>query len=262
MTFGFAQILVLLAGSLLWQAPAAARTDCARAYDQAFGLKAFERELFAADGGNLYSIPARDPYTTHQLNLRALQELGLQPPPQAGLSGRATVATKEERAKLFREITALPAVADSTCGNYRASARIGFCFGRAFAAHLQALRFGLHKASIKKVWLVGELKMQGEKWRYHVATMVRGEDGEWYAFDPVLGREMPAVEWYQALRESADPGGSARLFVTEAGRMFPYNWKGYGENELDRRVFRGFFTDLLAQIRAEIAAGKGKPPVP
>ncbi|MBI5240264.1 MAG: hypothetical protein HY926_07305 [Elusimicrobia bacterium] len=99
---------------------------------------------------------------------------------------------------------------------------IGFCFGRAMAAHLLARQMGLAESSVRKLFAVGDLR-EGEEpqWRFHVAALVRGDDGAWYAIDPIMEGPMTAVAWLSEVRRAWDKTGKARFYLTEASAVLP-----------------------------------------
>jgi hypothetical protein len=63
---------------------------------------------------------------------------------------------------------------------------IGYCYGRAMAAHLMARKFGLSERSISKIFAAGDMQNGSIRWRFHVATIVPGVDGNLYAIDPIM----------------------------------------------------------------------------
>ncbi|MBI4669079.1 MAG: hypothetical protein HY747_07810 [Elusimicrobia bacterium] len=99
---------------------------------------------------------------------------------------------------------------------------IGFCFGRAMAAHLLARMMGLKPESIRKLFILGDLRADGKTaWRFHVTTVVKGTNGRWYAIDPVLPRPLEINEWIKTIRSIWDKQGKARLYITHAGAVLP-----------------------------------------
>lgn len=99
---------------------------------------------------------------------------------------------------------------------------IGFCFGRAMAVHLLARRLGLAESSIAKLFVVGDLRSGPDpEWRFHVATLVRGADGRWYAIDPILGEPVEAREWVARVRGIWDREGKAKFYRVPAAAVLP-----------------------------------------
>ncbi|MDA9951609.1 hypothetical protein N9D31_03435, partial [Oligoflexaceae bacterium] len=63
---------------------------------------------------------------------------------------------------------------------------IGFCFGRSMAVHLAARKVGLAHSSIRKLFIIGDMRSGADpEWRFHVTTIVKGPNAEWYALDPI-----------------------------------------------------------------------------
>jgi hypothetical protein len=239
----------LVAYFWLWLAPALAHSRACELAYRVIGLSAEEENLISNLEGNFYKVHKKSPAETAAANQKMLGELrGLPAPPG---SARKAALDSEGREKLYQEVVSLPEVQNSVCGRYKNSARFGFCFGRALAVHLQALKSGVDKRSIRKVWAVGNLRIDGSKWKYHVATIIRGEEGKWYAFDPNFGKPVTVEEWYTKIRSNSDPEKTARIYSTGAGRLFPYHSAKYNSEALSRTLFRGFFEDLLSTIRKE-----------
>lgn len=168
----------------------------------------------------------------------------------------------------------------------------GFCFGRAMAAHLYALAMGVDKTQIRKVWAVGPMKTGESWWRFHVATMVRGTDGKWWALDPLTNSKPVLMEswqrsmevrnrqWIQRLEGERDlhqvvppdyyDQGSVMFFSSEAKRLWAYSNDTYnstfaGEPGIDifKPKFNGYFRDFMRSLREEMRAiMKEIPPPP
>lgn len=227
--------------------------SCAKAYAKILWIDQEEQELVAATKGNLYKIPPQDSAETLRRNEKILTGLDEAEPAVATLAKRKLAFSPAEVEELFQRIKANPRVVESLCLSYRGSQKFGFCFGRAFAAHLEALRSGLDRQSIKKAWMVGPLQFSGEKWNYHVATIVKAKDGQWFAIDPLFQKPLPLKDWHDRLRGDFDPSGTSRLYVTAPSRLFPYDEQTYRPQQLNRALFKGFFTDLLESMKNEAA---------
>ncbi|MBI4668513.1 MAG: hypothetical protein HY747_04905 [Elusimicrobia bacterium] len=99
---------------------------------------------------------------------------------------------------------------------------IGFCFGRAMAAHLLGRIMGLKPDSIKKLFAIGDLRKEGEPaWRFHVTTIVRGTDAHWHAIDPIMGRGMEINEWISAVHSVWDKNNKAKFYITHDSAVLP-----------------------------------------
>ncbi|MFN9069231.1 MAG: hypothetical protein ACK5V3_18555, partial [Bdellovibrionales bacterium] len=116
----------------------------------------------------------------HQKNRLAIQEIESQ---EMHLDGsRVTGLKVREIEKLHNYSINHPIVGMSALAKYDPTNEIGFCFGRALFVHLELLRRGVSKDSIKKVFVVGDIveQLNGQeiRWQFHVATAVRDTQGE------------------------------------------------------------------------------------
>lgn len=106
----------------------------------------------------------------------------------------------------------------------------GFCFGRAMAVHTLARERGVKPLSIKKQFIVGDLKASEAKqteWRFHVTTLVKGNDGKWYAIDPIFPRVLTQVEWIQKTRSIWDEWyKTSNIFKEPQSRIYVVNRHG------------------------------------
>lgn len=99
---------------------------------------------------------------------------------------------------------------------------IGFCFGRSMAAHLIARRMGLRADAIRKMFVVGPLGSGGKiEWRFHVTTIVRGENGDWYAIDPIMGSPLTEPAWIQRVKIGWDQPGKGKYYVVSPEVVLP-----------------------------------------
>ncbi|MCX5795605.1 MAG: hypothetical protein NTY77_08945 [Elusimicrobia bacterium] len=99
---------------------------------------------------------------------------------------------------------------------------IGFCFGRAMAVHLLARQMGLAEDGVRKLFVIGDLREGADpEWRFHVTALVRGEDGAWYAIDPIMDDPMSAAAWMAEVRKTWDKGRKARFYMTPASTVLP-----------------------------------------
>jgi hypothetical protein len=129
-----------------------------------------------------------------------------------------------QRERLYTLVLDHPVARLDRLPHYDPDGLIGFCFGRAMTAHLTARTMGLAESSIRKLFIVGDLRQYGAdktEWRFHVTTLVRGTDRAWHAIDPILGRAMPATEWIRTVQRTWDHRKQARLYVTRASAVLP-----------------------------------------
>lgn len=125
--------------------------------------------------------------------------------------------------------------------------KIGFCFGRAIIAHIEALRYGVHPSSIKKIWVVGDMK----EWGHHVATMIKTESG-WKVFDNETGL-VSAHRWIELQQAEKKPGAKPLMFfVSSAERFGPSNNGTYQATDLFgdgmNDYYNGFFSDYFRWV--------------
>lgn len=97
-----------------------------------------------------------------------------------------------ERKRLLKIVSENPVATSSALSIYdppqngQPTGEIGFCYGRAMAAHLIARKMGLDESSMQKIFAAGDMQNGSVRWRFHMATLVRGEDGKDYAIDPII----------------------------------------------------------------------------
>lgn len=133
----------------------------------------------------------------------------------------------DERQSLYRTVARHKVAALSQLHKYD-NQKIGFCFGRAMTAHLAARKLELKAEAIQKLFIVGDLRSGPDpEWRFHVTTLVRGEDGKRYAIDPVVGsvagqaRPFLLDDWIETVRSTWDKNRKANLYLTDADTIMP-----------------------------------------
>lgn len=169
---------------------------------------------------------------------------------------RATVKASDI-VNLIRSYNYHPVIGPKAVKNYeQTGVSIGYCFGRAYYFHKALLALGVSDDAILKAWVVGKI---GENWQFHVATMVRGEDGDWWVMDTVSdswARGVRVKDWYRAWM--AESSASTRIYFTRPEKFTPalgaYNpvQLGYG---LDRKKdwYKNYFVDLDAWFASQDA---------
>lgn len=101
---------------------------------------------------------------------------------------------------------------------------IGFCFGRSFAEFLLSRRIGLEIPAIRNLFIIGDLRSGVDpEWRFHVTSVIRLSDGQWYAFDPIIpqNKPVPVAEWIKTVKYIWDKQGKAKLYVTSPFQIIP-----------------------------------------
>ncbi len=131
---------------------------------------------------------------------------------------------------LYKSVIVNPVTTLQRIRRYDPTGEIGFCFGRAMGAALIARAMGLERGSIRKLFIVGDLKSSSSastEWRFHVTMIVRGADANgnltWYAIDPMMywgGDFNPLTvdQWIERVRKYWDSWSGhskAHLYLTE-----------------------------------------------
>lgn len=162
-----------------------------------------------AFGGDL--VPSRE------LGEREIYELLAHKAPETR-SGLST----EQRAALWSAAASHPVAGLPALAKYDPTGIIGFCFGRATAVQLMARAMGLKQESIRKLFVSGDLRSgEAPQWRFHVATLVHGDDGKWYAIDPIFPAPMEAADWNAQVRAIWDKAGKAKFYLSGADTAIP-----------------------------------------
>lgn len=159
----------------------------------------------------------------------------------------------EQRMALHRAIIDHPVARYSSLKKYDPKGDIGFCFGRALAVQIEALKMGVAKENIKKIWIVGGMKSGSIDWGYHVSTIVRGSDQKWYTIDTNTEEPKLLVDWYQRLANRFENDGRLQLFVTDAKRFGPNGGADTGPIQpgtVSSPFYNNYFKDLVAHSRS------------
>lgn len=158
---------------------------------------------------------------------------------------RSSINAKEAKS-LYEEVTRHPVARLLNVKKYDPDSAMGFCFGRAMTAHFEALNMGIAKESIRKVYVVGQMKaLVGDIiWQFHVATAVKGSDGGWWVIDPFFGKVVKLEKWYERMY-SHDTKGTLRLYVTDANRLGATSGGLYDKSHLMMDFYNGYFKDLF-----------------
>jgi hypothetical protein len=213
-------------------------------------ISAAEKDIENIMERDLFKIQRGSPEVARRMNERTITRLNNEPKIQKN-PARKTEFTKSEIDKLYQRVVNNPVAAICNISKYASGG--GFCFGRATAAHIEAIKSGLQKDQIRKVWVLGKLVSNSVKWKYHVTTAVRGPNGSWYAIDPIMEKPMRIDEWSRAVSKSFDKEGNMRIFVTDPTRFSPYVGK-YEPRVMSPSNFGGYFSDLMKTFKEEAAS--------
>lgn len=113
-------------------------------------------------------------------------------------------------------------------------ARYGFCFARAYFFDLILQKHGVHRDSIKKVFIDGRMSGGLTGWSWHVSNMVEREGGGFWVMDLSHGRPMSVTEWFNDYRDHKDENGKViqgaskddriKLFIAPGERFGRSYW--------------------------------------
>ena len=136
---------------------------------------------------------------------------------------------------------------------YDTKGTIGFCFGRATIAHMEAIARDIHPDLVKKIWIAGDMGV----WGHHVATMVYTEKG-WMVLDTNLGKKVDVETWIAMYMPYKKGKKDIMVFVTQAGRFGPYDSSPYNAINLFNTntedfkkandYFNGYFHDYFESL--------------
>ena len=206
---------------------------------------------FFAMIGSTNPIPANgsreEEYNLQQL--KALNDLPFTPPSP----GRKDSLTRFEAQILFDAVTNHPVAKLSNYQKYDPKNQgIGYCFGRAMTAHLEAIwnpELKLQNNRVRKLFAIGNLVTGPNNWRYHVTAIVKSSEGGWWAVDPYVGSLMTAKEWYLRMQSYNTYSKDMLLFHDEGMQFGPEGDKHYRLPDLEDAYYSGYFKDLLNSYR-------------
>jgi hypothetical protein len=147
---------------------------------------------------------------------------------------------------------------------YDPESNIGFCFGRALRIHLELLRYGVNKDSIKKIFVIGPMKSPGKIWQFHVATVVKDlKSNQWWVLDTNLGVPVSVEDWmkhYERTRtdeikhwfrsNTIDRTKSLRFYITRAEKIGPSAWEyNIKTGGLFDGFYNGYFKDMFQYFK-------------
>ncbi|OFZ31508.1 MAG: hypothetical protein A2622_02690 [Bdellovibrionales bacterium RIFCSPHIGHO2_01_FULL_40_29] len=184
-------------------------------------------------------------------NKKALQRLSQK---NREFDYRKTTLTKKEAWQLLERVINHPIVGHQTIENYDPNHQFGFCFGRATWVWLEALRMGLDKKSIVKIFIVGPMRADDITWQFHVATAVRtkGFFGDsWVVIDTNANRPLSPEE-FLAKYESVSTDKKLRLFVSDPQRLGASSTIKFGpmhfKDSRNDSNYNRYFQDMLSHF--------------
>ena len=168
------------------------------------------------------------------------------------IEGKFSVVANEDAKLIYRAMADSNVNKNHSC--YDKEGTIGFCFGRATIAHMEAIVRNVHPDAIKKIWIAGDMGV----WGHHVATMVYTKDG-WIVMDTNLGKMIPVDEWVTYYRPfKKEKAKEIMVFTTQAGRFGPYDNRPYNAVDLfntnsedfdkAKDFFKGYYHDYFQSL--------------
>lgn len=171
----------------------------------------------------------------NDLILKTLEETK----PQLGLN-------QEQVQKLKAFLIDHPIAGDKGIEKYSGKNRtLGFCYGRATLTHVELLRRNLPPTSIRKVFVLGEMKYQSFIWELHIATLAAKKGGGWWVLDGLFDQVYEVQEWYPKIIGLAlnQKKPVIRLYLADPVKFLPVTG-AYSEKDMNQKYYNGFFKDL------------------
>ena len=167
--------------------------------------------------------------------------------------------TRPEAELLLRQLKSDPVASPAGGQVYDPDGKLGFCFGRATWVWLQAMRMGVDKNSIKKLFLVGPMDADGRMWQFHVATAIRGRTSAlegskyvWYVIDSDFNHVKTADKFFEFFAKTSTDS-KLRLFISDPQRLGASNTLKFGpvhyNNPYNEIGYNLFFRDMLLNLK-------------
>ena len=186
----------------------------------------------------------------NNLNIRTLSKLPHKPEP---IKGKMDTVGSHDTQVIYDAMEESEVNKNHHC--YDTKGTIGFCFGRATIAHMEAIARNIHPDSVKKIWIAGDMK----EWGHHVATMIYTDKG-WMVLDTNIGKPVTVDFWLDYYKPFKNPKAEKEVmaFVTQAGRFGPYDTRAYNAVDLfntnsaeynkAKDYFNGYFHDYFESL--------------
>lgn len=259
----------ICSGAGLFLLQATFLVELSKAQTQAPGLCAmvFAPQIFERKPDRLYDHYLNE---TQYLDLSQVQNLnreflttleGYQPPTH---ERRARGITEDDAYRMLYAARNHSVVGGHQVRKYsQPGESMGYCFGRAMYLHILALKLGVQKASIHKIWALGPMQSNDGlvTWGYHVSLIVFSPQKGWLVLDPNFHRPFSVSEWMDFYgKQSADQ--RIRFYVTEPEKLGLYAGK-YSRYMLGLDLknsedwFKHYFVDMLKATRNESLESMG-----
>jgi hypothetical protein len=151
--------------------------------------------------------------------------------------------------QVLSELKAHPTVNLRSAVNYDATGQIGFCFGRAMLAHYRLLKAGVPQSDMAKVFLFGDLVVDRQFWKFHVALILRDRRDGFVVVDPLFEKVLPLSEWIERTSQFEVKGkfSRARFYITDPRKFLP-SFGMYHRDQLEDPHLRRYFDDLARHL--------------
>jgi|GEM_PF-3973718 len=217
-------------------------------------------EIVAKDLKGSYLDIELSPKKAAEWNEKVLSYLDSIGKPERNATGRIGAFDEKGIQEIYQNISTNEVADYAKVKKYDPDGHIGFCFGRAMNVYIEALRMGLLKDSVRKIWAVGTMKYEKIYWSYHVAGIVRRNDGQWMAIDPEYDKPITIQQWYKEVK-AMDSDNKLMIFTSPGKRFSPYSDEAATPGELDptqfdpkaRDAYNSYFKDLMQLSREEAA---------
>lgn len=148
---------------------------------------------------------------------------------------------------VYHELVENPVTRVDAVTRYDKRGDVGFCFGRALWVHYRLLRRGIPPAQIAKIFAVGKLRYKKQLWDFHMATLVKGADGKWWAIDSLFEKPLPDDEWRKRAWTfgASQTAPEVRFYVTDP-RKFQPAYPAYERKTLTLPELKPFFSELFS----------------
>lgn len=190
------------------------------------------------------------------MNAKVIEQMNVLARSQNTNSTRLQVLNKKQIRSLYEAVTRHPVARLLNIRKYDPEGNIGFCFGRALTAHVEATQMGVDQSSIRKVFAVGHMKaLVGDIiWQFHVGTAIKNDSGGWTVIDPFIGKPISLEAWYEKMYKQ-DTKGTLRIYITDPMRLGATGSERYNKAGLMSDFYNDYFKKIAQYYRLK-SAGK------
>jgi hypothetical protein len=152
---------------------------------------------------------------------------------------------REIAQRVLKKVQANPVASIAKVPSFDPSGEVGFCFGRAMLVHYWLLKEGVSPSDLEKVFVLGELMVEGQFWNFHTAILLRDAEGGVLVVDPLEAHPLPLREWTRinAAREVKGRFSRARFYVTDPRKFLPAEGE-YSAKVLEAPHLKAYFAAL------------------